>query len=89
MSPLLQAYTSVGSCGIIYEACKAACRQAPGQREIFQRPLEALVATWQHMPIPLCAQASPHIPHQVYHLHATLRIAAGLPLELRYAHITA
>ena len=60
-----------------------ACGHAPGQSEVFQGPLEALVSTWQNMPISLCAQASPYVSHKVYHLHRDSPLCC-MPRE-RYA----
>ncbi len=47
---------------------------SPGQSEILQGPLEALVATWQDNSTPLCAQPSPYISHKVYHLQRKDRV---------------
>lgn len=59
---------------------------SPGQREVFQRPLETFVATWQDMPIPLCAETSPHIPHKVDDLHNTCTIQTSLSLTSSGEH---
>ena len=48
---------------------RKACADAPGQSEVFQGSLKALVTTWQHMPISPGAQTSPYVSHKVYHLH--------------------
>ncbi len=58
---------------------------SPGQSEILQGPLEALVATWQDNPTPLCAQPSPYISHKVYHLQRKDRVICGLDLLQRSA----
>lgn len=44
-------------------------KSKPGEGEIGEGALEALVTSAHHMGRPFGTQAAPHLPHQVDHLH--------------------